>query len=92
MKNLKYPKSFKNTDDLGKWLKENNIKYKGYYVFVTGDWVYTDLQGFDHLYRNGIELTAGVKAKHVFVYANGSWEYEDENYNCYLFDKDNNPI
>ena len=89
---LRYPGIFDSNEDLETWLDKNNIEYQNYCIFVTRDWMYTDGQGFEHLYREGKELTLGIKAKNVFSYGNGDWEYEDENGNCRQFDKSNNEI
>ena len=87
-----YPKSFKSHNDLEKWLNENGIEFKWGYTFDHGDWMYVDLQLFEHLIRNGVELTKGVKAKHVVSFDNGNWQYYDEQGNLHKLDKNNNEI
>ena len=78
MKELKYPKKFKTEDDLKKWLDENEIEYEWCHVYINGDWEYQDEQEFWHLYRDGMELTKGIKIKWVFSDNNGDWRYQDE--------------
>ena len=92
MKELKYPKKFKTEDDLKKWLNENNIEYIGVHIFDNDDWSYYDEQGFWHLYRDGVELTKGVKAIYAFSFNNGDWGYKDEHGDWHKFDKNGNEI
>jgi len=91
MKNLQYPKTFETREKLEKWLNKNEIEYKNYHIFNNGDWSYTDMKYFEHLFRNGEELTKGVKAMGVWSYDNGNWRYVDDMDNRHYFDKDNNP-
>ena len=74
---LEYPKTFEAEDDLKKWLNENGIEYEWCYIFKNDDWKYADKQGFCHLYRDGIELTKGLKAKDVCSFDNADWKYTD---------------
>ena len=85
MKNLRYPKTFETEEDLKKWLNENNIKYLWVFIFKNRDWKYSDLEGFEHLYRNGVELTKGVKVTHTWSFDNGDWAYKDLNGFEHLF-------
>ena len=65
LKTLEYPKSFKTVSYLKGWLDENGIEHQGVYSHGNGDWSYVGAQGFEHLYRNGVELTKNVKAIYV---------------------------
>jgi len=92
MKNLQYPKAFETREKLEKWLDKNEIEFQSCYIFSTRYYSYVDEKGFEHLYCDGKELTAGIKAKDVFVYYEGNWEYDDENGYLHQFDKNNNQI
>jgi len=89
---IDYSKTIESGSELVKWLENNDIKFKWCYTFDHGDWMYVDLQLFEHLYRNGVELTKGVKAKHVVSFDNGNWQYYDEQGNLHKLDKNNNEI
>ena len=89
---LQCPAFFKSDYDLEKWLNKNGIEFKGRYIFNNGDWAYKDKQEFLHLYRDGVELTKGVKATYVWSNNNGNWRYTDEAGNRHKFDKNNNKI
>ena len=89
---LEYPKRFNSKEDLEKWLEKNDIEFKWCNTFDNDDWKYIDLQDFEHLYRDGIELTKDLKAKQVYSYDNGRWKYEDEYGDWHKFDKNNKEI
>ena len=78
MKKIEYPLFFNSYDDLENWLDENGFECRGCRIFDTADWKYKDEQGFEHLIRNGIELTKGIKAKYIYSFRNYDWCYVDE--------------
>ena len=82
---LEYPKTFESKENLKIWLNENGVKYKLCYIFDNGNWSYTDKQGLEHLFRNGKELTKGLKAVSVYSYDNGDWSYYDKQYHEHFF-------
>jgi hypothetical protein len=82
---LEYPASFRSYDDLKNWLNTNGIEYQNYYLYSNGDGEYRDELDFVHLFRNGVELTKGIKAIGVHSYDNGDWKYKDEQGFWYLF-------
>ena len=93
MKNeIKYPKTFETKRELENWLDSYDIQHKDCYVFRNSDYVYTDLKGFDHLFRNGKELTKGLEVTWVCSFDSGEWAYEDMEGNLHRVGKDNNLI
>jgi len=79
-------------DNLRNWLNKNGIEYSDFYIFEHGDWKYKDIEGFEYLFRDRVELTKNVRATNVWSYDNGNWGYMDEQDQWHQFDENNNEI
>ena len=58
-----------------------------FWPFKNGDFKYKDGQGWEHLIRDGEELTKGIKAKYIWSFDNGDFLYQNSDGDTFLIRK-----